>query len=77
MAQQFVLANPRALDGTTLSMSLLSTNTGRLGQVLISVHFVSATFEGLTDTPPELTMEIKKLLTTPGKLKVIEMECDK
>lgn len=60
------LGRPRTIDSSTLAMGLYSTDTGRLGQVLISVNVV-AIYGGVVEVPPELMGHLKELLA-PEKI---------
>lgn len=57
------LGRPRAIDSSTLAVGLYSTDTGSLGQVLISVNVV-AIYGGAVKVPPELMSKLKELLST-------------
>ncbi|NWC62929.1 hypothetical protein [Cedecea sp. P7760] len=64
--QKLCLGRPRAIDGSTLAVALYSPDTGRLGQVLISVSVV-AIYGGAVEVPPELMEKLKGLLA-PEKI---------
>ncbi len=64
--QKLCLGRPRAIDGSTLAVALYSSDTGRLGQVLISVNVV-AIYGGAVEVPSELMGKLKALLA-PEKI---------
>lgn len=66
------LGRPRAIDNSTLAMGLYSTDTGRLGQVLISVNVV-AIYGGAVEVPPELMEKLNTLLA-PERITSFELE---
>lgn len=66
ISQKLCLGRPRSIDNSTLAIGLYSTDSGRLGQVLISVSVV-AIYGGAVETPPEIIEKLKELLA-PEKI---------
>ena len=60
--QRLCLGRPRAIDASTLAVGFYSTDTGRLGQVLISVNVI-ALYAGAVEALPELMEKLKTLLS--------------
>lgn len=56
------LGRPNLVDASTLSMALYSRDSGRIGQVVISVNVV-ALYSGTIEVPPELMEKITSLLS--------------
>lgn len=55
------MGRPRVINKSTLVMGLYSTETGRVGQVLLSVNVI-ALYGGAVEATPELIEKLKDLL---------------
>ncbi|MEQ5540528.1 hypothetical protein [Escherichia coli] len=69
------LGRPNLVDASTISIALYSKDSGRIGQVVISVNVV-ALYGGVIEVPPELMKKITSLLSPERLTSFLLGSCD-